>query len=250
MRFEVVSLGGLSTAVVSRKELARQMVEDVKDGCNPPRLVFSSNGQGLSLAASDENFKKVMDAADIIHADGQSIVYASRLIPGPKLPERVATTDFFHDAAEAAQESGISFYMLGATEDDNKKAVQNIQKKYPKLKIVGRHHGYFRENESEVIDDINRSGADVLWVALGKPYQEHWCVNNRDQLNVSWVKTCGGLYDFLSGKSQRAPEWVQKLGFEWLYRVALDPKRLFMRYAMTNPHAIYLLLFKSDGQRK
>lgn len=241
------------TAKITREQLAEKLVEDVlqyRKEKFPPKLVFSSNGQGIALAAKDNNFMNVMSLADIIHADGQSVVSISKLFKGRELPERIATTDFFHDAAEAAQIAGISFFMLGATEEDNNKAVENIKLLYPNLRIAGSHNGYFKGKDRDVINAINSSKADVLWVALGKPYQEYWSSKYRDSIDVAWIKTCGGLYDFLSEKSTRAPVWMQNYGLEWLYRVLKDPRRLAVRYLTTNPQALLLLLFKSGRSRE
>lgn len=245
-----VSLGGFPTVAVTRKQLATQMVSDCFDARRQgrswkPRLVYSSNGQGIAEASRSAVFAAAMAEADIVHADGQPVVLASRLSPRP-LPERIATTDFFHDAAVAASEAGLRFYMLGASEQQNASAIEAIAKMYPQLQIVGRRNGYFADEESESIcREIVASGADVLWVALGKPRQEAWSAANRANLGgVGWIKTCGGLYAFLAGDVDRAPKWMQRVGLEWLYRASKDPGRLGWRYLTTNPIAIWTLLTK------
>ncbi len=208
-----------------------------------PKLVFSSNGQGIALAGWNTAFAETMLKADVIHADGMSVVFASRMTDIP-LPERIATTDFFHDAARIAVRQKLKFFILGASEKQNAAAVDAIRRFYPEVEIAGHHHGYFGDDEDEAVCDMVRaSGADVLWVALGKPRQEFWCVRNRDRLRgVGWVKTCGGLYAFLAGDAPRAPRWMQKAGLEWVYRTFDDPKRLFWRYLTTNPYSVYRLL--------
>lgn len=250
-----VVLGGLATAVVSRADLAQLMVSHCRAVQAAPRavapaLVFSSNGQGLALAGRRPEFAAIMAKADLVHADGMSVVFASRMTRQP-LPERVATTDFFHDAAEAAQKNGLKFFMLGASEEQNRAAVQAIRVKYPDLHIVGRHHGYFDPtDDKDVCELIRASHADVLWVALGKPRQEVWSVENQHRLEgVGWIKTCGGLYSFLAGDSSRAPRWMQTLGFEWAYRLWRDPKRLLLRYLTTNPYALYRLIVHSSASQ-
>ena len=250
--FQTVVIGGIPTIVATRRQLAERMVADcfaAKGTRDLPRLVFSSNGQGIALAGSDPEFHRAMCEADMVHADGMSVVTASRYLTPTRLPERIATTDFFHDAAAAASEAGLSFFMLGASEEENLRACQETQRLYPTLRIVGRRHGYFRpDEEEEICREIRDSGADVLWVALGKPLQEHWCVRNRERLRgLGWVKTCGGLYGFLSGSTRRAPAAVQTLGFEWLYRTMQDPRRLFWRYLATNPQAIWYMIRRSGG---
>ncbi|WP_407043638.1 WecB/TagA/CpsF family glycosyltransferase [Gordonia amicalis] len=188
-----------------------------------------------------------MADADIVHADGMPVVLASRFTT-TRLPERIATTDFFHDAADAGVRSGLRFYFLGGTEDQNSRVVAAVRREYPELQIAGRHHGYFEPGDlDQVCADIRTARTDVLWVALGKPRQEYWSIEARDKLyGVGWIKTCGGLYAFLAGDVNRAPAWMQAAGLEWLYRMIEDPKRLAKRYATTNPLAIYQIFRYSE----
>lgn len=244
---ETAFIGGFDTVRVTRKQLAEIMAHESDIARSTPEwlpsLVFSSNGQGISLAANDADFAESMSRATYIHADGMPVVIASHLTATP-LPERIATTDFFHDAAKIAVERGLRFFMLGGSEKQNSEAVAQIRKLYPDLQIAGRRNGYFPESaDGEVCQEIRESGADVVWVALGKPRQEIWSARNRHRLTgVGWVKTCGGLYAFLAGDSPRAPRWMQQLGLEWFYRAAREPKRLGWRYLTTNPHALYRLI--------
>lgn len=247
---KVVTVGGLETAVITLDQMAHRMAIDCKGRPidSLPKLVFSSNGQGVSLAAKDERFLSAMKSADIIHADGMSVVTASRIFSKTSLPERCATTDFFHNAAREAIRDNLSFYILGGKEEQNKRAVDEMLRLYPGLRIVGRRDGYFdSSNDEEVCADIVSKGTDVLWVALGKPKQEFWCVKNRERLRgVGWVKTCGGLYGYLAGDEKRAPKFLQSIGAEWLWRTALDPRRLGWRYLVTNPHAMWQLFVKTS----
>lgn len=181
--------------------------------------------------------------ADAINPDGQSLVYASRMTSNP-IPERVATTDFFHDAAKAAEEAGLKFYFLGATPDNVKIAVEAIQTLYPRLKIVGYRNGYFKQNEeAAIIKEVVKSGADVLWVGLGVPRQEAFVLRHKQALKgVGWVKTCGGLFDYFNPSLKRAPAWMRKSGLEWLFRTIQEPRKYFWRYFTTNGIAAWLLL--------
>ena len=243
-----VKVGGFLTASISRKKLAECMANDCLRARQEreawrPRVVLSSNGQGIALAGTDNRFMQVMAEADIIHADGMPVVFASKVTRNP-LPERIATTDFFHDAALSAIKYGLSFFILGSNEEQNKAAVAAIRELYPELKIAGRRNGYFSEkSDALVCKEIRDSGADVLWVGLGKPKQEYWCIRNRENLRgIGWIKTCGGLYSFLAGDAPRAPGWMQTLGLEWLFRASKEPTRLGWRYFTTNPYALYRLL--------
>jgi exopolysaccharide biosynthesis WecB/TagA/CpsF family protein len=246
-----VTVGGLNTAIVTRQGLAEIMVADClaarsAEGAWRPRLVFSSNGQGIVLAARDAAFARAMQAADIVHADGMSVVFASRLLGGNALPERVATTDFIFNACDAAERNGLCFYFLGGREEDNARAVQWLKSRYPRLKIAGRHHGYFSEAEQDrIIGEVLAARPDVVWLGLGKPRQEFFALALRERLaGVGWIKTCGGMFDYYSGRASRAPRWMQQAGLEWLYRALQEP-RLAWRYLTTNLLAAYLLLTRT-----
>jgi N-acetylglucosaminyldiphosphoundecaprenol N-acetyl-beta-D-mannosaminyltransferase len=212
-----------------------------------PKLVFASNGHAIALAAQDEAFRSTLQQADIIHADGQAAVFASRMTKTP-IPERSATTDFIHDAAAMAAEHGLRFFLLGATEEANAEAARVLAATYPGLQIVGRRHGYFgRADEEDICDEINLTQPDVIWVGLSVPLEYEFAVRNKGRLRAGWLVTCGGCYNFVTGAYKRAPAWMQAAGLEWLFRLIKEPKRLFWRYAVTNPLAIFLLLTRTSS---
>jgi exopolysaccharide biosynthesis WecB/TagA/CpsF family protein len=244
-----VTVGGLRIACLSRGELASLMVKQCLDARGQentkPKLVFAANGHAISLAATSEKFRRYHEVADLIHADGQPVVFASKFTGNP-IPERSATTDFFHDAAIAACASDLSMYVLGGRRDVNSRCVAIMRKMYPGLKIVGSRHGYFaRDDEAGLCEEINASGADIVWVGLGVPLEHAFCVRNRDRLRAGWLVTAGGCYNYVTGDYARAPGWMQSVGLEWLHRLWREPRRLFVRYAVTSPHAIFLMLTKT-----
>jgi N-acetylglucosaminyldiphosphoundecaprenol N-acetyl-beta-D-mannosaminyltransferase len=248
-RYAEAIVGGIKTACITRKQMTALMVEDclaARASQQPPKLIFASNGHAIALAATDESFRKTFEAADMVHADGQPVVLASRLLARTPVPERSATTDFIHDAAKAAQESGLKVYLLGATENVNSRCADLLRFSYPGLQIVGRRNGYFkRDAEAEICEEINRSGADIVFVGLSVPLEYEFCVRNKSRLRAGWMVTCGGCYNFVTGDYKRAPAWMQKYSLEWLYRLAREPKRLFWRYAVTNPLATFFLVTRT-----
>ena len=242
-------IGGMKIDRLSRRSLAERMVAEwqlnvAADRRLPPKLVFDSNGQAISLYARKADFRALLDQADTLVADGMSLVFASRWLTRTPLPERVALTDAFHDLAAAAEAEGLSFYLLGARPAANAAAVATVRLLFPALKIAGHRDGYFAPEEAEaIVADIVASRTDVLWVAMGRERQEQFAVDHAPHLTgVTWIKTCGGLFDFLAGDVKRAPDWIQRTGLEWLYRTWQEPRRLFMRYLITSPHAIYRML--------
>ncbi len=248
----VLPMGGLPIAVVTRAEAASFLDRAASEPRHPgrqPLYVTSANGEVLSRVARDPFVRSLFQAADVIHADGQSMVLASRLGVGPRLPERVATTDLFHDVARLAERTGTTFYLLGGTAEVMAATVERVRRAYPKLKIVGARNGYIAPGEEDgVIDAINEARPDILWIGMGVPVEQRFVVRNRARLTgVGVIKTSGGLFDFLSGRRSRAPGWMQAASLEWLYRIVLEPRRLIVRYLTTNPHAALIMLLQTGA---
>jgi N-acetylglucosaminyldiphosphoundecaprenol N-acetyl-beta-D-mannosaminyltransferase len=248
---EHVFVGGVRVATMSRAELAQTIVRDclerrTEKAQAPPRLLFDANGHGISLAARDADYRRALDAADVVHADGGWIVLASRFLSGAAIRDRSATTDMIHDLAAAGIEHGISHYLLGSTEAVNAACAERLKQMYPGIAIAGRRHGYFGpEEEAAVIAGINSAEPDLLWIGLGKPREQLFAVANKDQLRAGWAITCGGCFNYIAGDYRRAPRWMQDNHLEWLFRAVTTPK-LLRRYATTSPHAIRLALTRRD----
>ena len=244
-----VVVGDIKTACVSRAHMTALMVDDcfaARREPKAPKLIFASNGHAIAMVATDAKFRAVFGQADMVHADGQPVVIGSQLLTRTPIPERSATTDFIHDAARAAAEKGLSVFLLGATEDVNARCAEILRFRYPGLKIAGRRNGYFSyEDEAAVCDEINKSGADIVFVGLSVPLEYEFCVRNKAQLRAGWVVTCGGCYNFVTGDYRRAPDWMQSFSLEWLYRLVREPRRLFWRYAVTNPLAAILIFTRT-----
>lgn len=240
-------IAGLPVALASERDLTARMVSDCRrhrrHELPHPTTVLDANGHAVSLYATDESFAAAIEQADIVHADGQFLVILSRFGRGYRVPERTATTDLFHAAARVARDNGLSFYMLGATEEVSRACADHLGRTYPGLQIVGRRNGYFPEAETDaIIAEINAAYPDVLWVGLGKPLEQLFTIRHRNQLKCGWVVTCGGCFNYLTGAYIRAPQWVQQAGFEWLHRMVTGPRYLLKRYAWTVPHALWLSL--------
>jgi exopolysaccharide biosynthesis WecB/TagA/CpsF family protein len=246
-----VLVGGVPACVASRAELMDAMTADCRARRDDPRrrarLVFDTNGHAISLSATDPDYRAALEQADIVHADSAFVVAASRYVSGSAIPERSATTDMIHDAATRCVAEGLSFYLLGAPEEINARAAAALEARYPGLRLAGRRNGYFRpEEEEEVLADIARARPDVVWVGLGKPREQLFCLRHADRIDAAWVVTAGGCLNFLAGDYARAPVWMQAAGLEWLHRFATGPAYLKARYAKTIPHAIWLTTVRRD----
>jgi len=202
-----ISLGGLRLAVLDMDATASFMIDAVLPRrTGRPLFLTSANGEVLARCSTEPKTERVFRAADLINADGQPLVTVSRLKSRTPLPERVATTDLFHVVARKAQAAGLSFYMLGADEEENAAAVARIRQTYPRLRILGRCHGYLKGEELRAkVEEINRTAPDYLWVALSVPYEQVFVAEFMPLLsNVGVIKTSGGLFNFLSGSRARA----------------------------------------------
>lgn len=253
--FPTEVIGGVKVAAMDRAATARLMADAAlasKATETPPLICTSVNGQVLAQVYTGKGHRTVADLimrSDVVSVDGQPLVFASKLLGRGSVPERCATTDLFHDLARLAVADGLTFYMLGASAEENHLAVANARRLYPSLRIVGSRHGYFRspEDEQAVVNEINALKPDVVWVSMGFPRELDFCLKWRDKLTGTGVmKTSGGLFNFLSGTRSRAPAWMQAAGLEWAYRMYLEPRRLFLRYATTNVIAVWLLLTKTS----
>jgi N-acetylglucosaminyldiphosphoundecaprenol N-acetyl-beta-D-mannosaminyltransferase len=247
----VARIGGLPIAVIDRGRSAELMVDVAlsrRSTAMRPIIFTSANGQVLSMCARHAGVRDLFLDADLIHADGMPLVFVSRLFHKRPLPERVCTTDLFHDVARVALRRGARFYFLGATKSIMDKATERVRALYPDLDIVGHDSGYLRRegDEDRIIERINAAQPDILWLGLGAPTEQLFAMRHRDRLRgVGLIKTSGGLFDFISGKNARAPGWMRRAGLEWAYRTYLEPRRLAGRYLTTNPHALFLLLTRT-----
>lgn len=191
---------------------------------------------------SDETLEKSVAISDLINADGQSLVWASKIL-GKPLKERVAGIDLMDNLVKLAHENQYKIFLFGAKEEVVKKVVEIYSKKYSKNLIAGYRNGYFNKNEeASIAKEITDSGAQMLFVAITSPFQENFMFNNKEILkSVNFKMGVGGSFDVISGMTKRAPLWMQKNGLEWFYRFLQEPKRMWKRYLVGNSKFIYLV---------
>lgn len=224
---------------VSMKETVALIRESIKaDGFFQHVVV---NVAKLVNMQKDAELKKSVEDCDLINIDGQGVVLGARIC-GHDVPERVAGVDLFHELLAMSQEEQFPVFLLGATEEVVTETNNKVKTQYPNLQVAGYHHGYFWNDEENVVNQIRQSGAKLLFVAITSPKKENFINKWQDKLGVNFVMGVGGTFDVVAGKVSRAPKWMQKYGLEWLYRVIQEPKRMFMRYFTTNSKFALLLL--------
>lgn len=177
-------------------------------------------------------YREILAGCDIVNADGQSIVWAARLL-GVALPGRVAGPDLMDRLLELSERRGYPVYFLGARAEVLKEFEIAMLKLHPRLQVAGRHHGYF-DDDAAVADDIGRSGARLVFVAISSPRKERFLSQNLDRMGPLFAMGVGGSFDLWAGKTRRAPQWMQDAGLEWLFRLIQEPRRMWKRYLIGN----------------
>jgi N-acetylglucosaminyldiphosphoundecaprenol N-acetyl-beta-D-mannosaminyltransferase len=211
--------------------------------------VVYANVHVLNAAFHNPELRQILNQADLVYCDGAGVRVGAWLL-GSRLPKRLTGADWIHDLATACQERGFSFYFLGGEPGVAAQAAEKLQEEYLGLEICGTHHGYYDhlgpEND-DVVAAINRAQPDILLVGFGTPLQETWIARNIDQLDVPVVWAVGALVDFVAGKVPRAPRFMLDHGLEWLYRLLIEPGRLWKRYIIGNPLFIWRVLMQRLG---
>jgi N-acetylglucosaminyldiphosphoundecaprenol N-acetyl-beta-D-mannosaminyltransferase len=197
----------------------------------------SINALKIELAERDQEFAQLLWRSSIASPDGQSVVWAARML-GQPLPERVNGTDLMLELLAAAEREGFSAYVLGARREVLERALARIRALYPKLKLSGSRDGYFEHSqEPRVVDEIRESSPDLLFVAMPSPRKEQFIARYIDRLSIGLAMGVGGSVDVIAGDRFRAPRWVQQLGLEWLFRLSQDPG-MWRRYLSGNTRLI------------
>lgn len=217
-------------------------------------LIVTPNSEIIVNAAKDPELAGIIASADLVIPDGIGLVYASKLLGRP-LKERVTGIDFLSYALDWLEQNGKSVFLLGGKPGEGSApdvaalAAAKMQEAFPALKVAGTHHGYFTPEEEPLLaDEINRSGADFLCVALGSPKQEKFVDRHRKTLNVKAAIGVGGSLDVWAGTVKRAPEFYRKHGLEWLYRFAKQPSR-YKRMAALPVFMIKVLVNRKTAPR-
>ncbi|MEM9215764.1 MAG: WecB/TagA/CpsF family glycosyltransferase [Cyanobacteria bacterium P01_F01_bin.150] len=208
------------------------------------KFVCVANVHMLMEAYWDKSFHSVLRDADLVTPDGMPLVWVIRAL-GFKNQNRVAGLDILLAVCQRAEASSQSVFFVGSTEETLRGIRSRLAKDFPKLHVAGMVSPPFRpmtsmENQ-ELIDTINGSGANLVFVAFGCPKQEMWMAQNRTQVNAVMIGL-GAAFSLYAGVYRRAPLWVRQAGLEWLYRLCQEPKRLWKRYGMTIPPFLILAL--------
>lgn len=207
------------------------------------QFVLAMNPEKIMKAREDVELSKIIEnKATLLIADGVGLVLAGKIRGLPPI-SRVTGVGLFEKLIAAAAEDGCSVFLYGAKEAVVEKAAQVLQERYPGLKVAGTQHGY-EKNEQLVAARIKEAQPDYLFVALGSPGQEKWIARHLNELPVKVVMGVGGTFDVMAGNVKRAPQWSQKYGLEWLYRLVKQPTRA--KRMLNLPKFLLLAIFSRD----
>ena len=211
---------------------------------NGPHAIFAANPEKNYSLPKDRLLYETFKTADLLIPDGIGVVIAARILHGVKLT-RVPGIELMEDICGLAANGKHKVFIYGGKEEVNKSATEILRRRYPGLEIVGRSNGYVREDQvTDLIDQMNRSKAEILFLALGSPKQEIWFASNRQYLeNIKICQGIGGSLDIIVGNVKRAPETWRKYSAEWIYRLIAEPKRI-KRQKVLPIFAMMLLISK------
>jgi N-acetylglucosaminyldiphosphoundecaprenol N-acetyl-beta-D-mannosaminyltransferase len=227
-----VEVLGCPVDALTAQETLQVVAQFITSG-RPHQHVVVNAAKIVNMRRDADLARDVM-GADLINADGMSVVWAARLL-GVPVPERVTGIDLFEAIIALAAERGWRPYFLGAREDIVRRVAEVFRERYPQLAVAGLHHGYFTAaEEPEIVREIRASQADILFVAMTSPQKERFLARWKRELGVPFQMGVGGSFDVVAGKTARAPAWMQKVGLEWFFRFAQEPGRMWRRYLVTN----------------
>jgi N-acetylglucosaminyldiphosphoundecaprenol N-acetyl-beta-D-mannosaminyltransferase len=215
-----------------------------------PRYVVTPNPEFVMVARRDPEFRRILNRADLSIPDGSGLLLASRLF-GEQLQEQVRGTDLCYSLVELAPRMGWSLFLLGAAPGVAEQAARRLEQRYPGLNVCGTFAGDASASGDETAVEVIRHAGrcDLLFVAYGVNRQERWMARNLGKLDVGMAIGVGGVLDFMSGRLRRAPRAIRRIGLDWLFRLAIQPRR-FRRQATTIPPFVALAIMEGVRRRR
>lgn len=221
-------------------ETVEVIAQSIKEKKRISHVVINA-GKVVAMETDKELYESVVNS-DLINADGQSIVWAAKYL-GTPLPERVTGIDLMQNLVKYAFENNLTCFFFGAREEVTSRVVEIYSERYSPRLIAGYRNGYFTtEEELGIAEEIARSGASFLFVAITSPKKEIFLNKYKNILStVGFTMGVGGSFDVVAGVTKRAPRWMQKLGLEWFFRFIQEPRRMWRRYIIGNYQFVKLV---------
>ena len=201
------------------------------------RRVMYVNAHVLNQSQEKPALRAALESADLVYCDGYGVRLAAKALD-VEIPHRMTGADWIWDLAGLCAAEGKSVYLLGSDPAVAEEAGRRLRGTFPELEIAGTHHGYFEPgsaHDERVIEHINACRPDIVLVGMGSPTQELWVQRNAHRLDTDVLWTVGALFDYVSGRVPRAPAYLADNGLEWIFRLAIEPSRMWRRYLLGNP---------------
>lgn len=228
-----------------------ELLAELKEGIlaqAPPRVIQFVNANKVAMVRNDPWMGELLERADYVLADGQPMLPLAALL-GLRIPERIDGIGLMHKLLQLADREGFSVYLLGAKQEIVEECVRRIGMDFPGARIAGYRNGYFKEAEiPEMAAAIRAAKPDLLFLGMGSPMKERLADTWKEELGARVIQGVGGSFDVMAGMVKRAPQWMQRCGIEWLYRVLQEPRRMFWRYVRTNGGCLWEFA-KAFGRR-
>lgn len=234
MEHKKVSVLGVHFDNKTKGTLLKELMHRIQQ--NKKTFVVTANPEIVMYAKKDPSYMSLVKGADYVIADGIGIIKGSKIL-GTPIVERVAGYDLMISLLEEANKSGSRVYLLGAKEDVLQSTVQKVHERYPSLQLVGARNGYFDLSDTSIIEQVQQTNPDMVFVAIGYPRQEKWIHQYLQTAPKGLLMGVGGSFDVLSGKSKRSPKIFIQLNIEWLYRLIKQPYRI--KRMMALPHFLH-----------
>ena len=235
--YETVDVLGVPIALIEQNEIICFIQKSIED--NRKGWITGINGHALNLTYESSWLKDFYHHAILNCSEGFGVVIAA-FLSGVKIPKRIVWAEWAYELLQMLEKNDYSLFLLGSIDEVEEKAVEHLCTLYPKLRIIGKLNGYFDISQNDfVIETINRAKPDVVFVALGMPKQEEWIYRNINELNAKIFFPIGALLDYISGMKKRCPNWMSRMGIEWVYRLCTEPKKVWRRYLIGNPLLIW-----------
>lgn len=242
------SVLGVDVSVIDYAAAVERIVAAAKE--RKPIAVTSQPVHGIMLGARDSEHRYRLNNFDLLTPDGQPVRWALNLLHGVGLKERVYGPTLMLAICEQVANAGLPIYLFGSRQETIDLLSKNLGRRFPSLKIAGSQPGRFKVLSSgereEIVRAIKESGAKLVFVGLGCPRQEIWAYENRDALSMPAV-CVGAAFDFHAGTVSQAPATLQRVGLEWAYRLAREPRRLWRRYVLLNPLYVGMIAAQATG---
>jgi N-acetylglucosaminyldiphosphoundecaprenol N-acetyl-beta-D-mannosaminyltransferase len=243
-----INILGIQVDVIDQPQLLAEI--DRLAAAQRPALINNVNVNACNIAYADPEFREILNASNVVFCDGFGVKLGARLL-GKTLGQRMTPPDWIDELFKLCVRRRYCLYFLGDTDEVVSLFARLVKEKYPALRVVGQHNGFFAldgDANSRLMNEIQRLGPDIILTGMGMPRQEKWAWQAKQRLGKGVVIATGALFRWHTGYELRAPRWMTQYGLEWLARLIVSPRRHFKRYVIGLPLFFFRILKQRFGK--